>query len=334
MKGGFYAVKVGRIPGVYTTWAEAEQQVQGFPNAKHKKFSTEAEAREYVGGASSALDLNIMEELEQKVGSMRVDNEKLKKFYVVIGGVVSGNYTSRNEAKAQCEDCKESKRKSFTALDQAVSYMRDQACDRDIITLQGRATQDEAVIEELRNLLKGGEKSLIEQLRENHPRERELIAFCAASAPSNGQENATAAYATYFPLEQDLYRVERVRGKESNIRAYCCAALKATELASDLDPQETKTLVIYTQYQGLCSAMADHDGKPRWINKWQVNGWKTSGGGPVAHQDIYKLLLEAERSRDISWRFLDPQNCPTWLFDIYGQAHDRAETRARSAGHA
>lgn len=28
----FYAVKVGRSPGVYQTWDEAKQQVEGFPN--------------------------------------------------------------------------------------------------------------------------------------------------------------------------------------------------------------------------------------------------------------------------------------------------------------
>lgn len=28
----FYAVKVGRTPGIYQTWNEANQQVQGFPN--------------------------------------------------------------------------------------------------------------------------------------------------------------------------------------------------------------------------------------------------------------------------------------------------------------
>lgn len=29
----FYAVKVGRIPGVYQTWNEANEQIQGFKGA-------------------------------------------------------------------------------------------------------------------------------------------------------------------------------------------------------------------------------------------------------------------------------------------------------------
>lgn len=36
----FYAVAKGYVPGIYETWDEAKKQVNGFPGAKHKKFST------------------------------------------------------------------------------------------------------------------------------------------------------------------------------------------------------------------------------------------------------------------------------------------------------
>ncbi|GAA6016339.1 hypothetical protein JCM8202_005572 [Rhodotorula sphaerocarpa] len=49
-KGGYYAVRVGRKPGVYRTWDECAAQVNGFQGARHKKFPTEAEARAFVGG--------------------------------------------------------------------------------------------------------------------------------------------------------------------------------------------------------------------------------------------------------------------------------------------
>ncbi|ODN80748.1 hypothetical protein L202_02904 [Cryptococcus amylolentus CBS 6039] len=41
----FYAVRAGRIPGVYNTWAECEQQTKGFPGAKHRSFLTREEAQ-------------------------------------------------------------------------------------------------------------------------------------------------------------------------------------------------------------------------------------------------------------------------------------------------
>ncbi|KAH8593260.1 ribonuclease H-like domain-containing protein [Bisporella sp. PMI_857] len=44
----FYGVAVGRVPGVYEEWAEAEQQVVGVQGPKYKKFPTRAEAEAFV----------------------------------------------------------------------------------------------------------------------------------------------------------------------------------------------------------------------------------------------------------------------------------------------
>ena len=46
-KGGFYAVRRGRTPGVYLTWAECEAQVKGVSN-DYKRFDTEDEALSYA----------------------------------------------------------------------------------------------------------------------------------------------------------------------------------------------------------------------------------------------------------------------------------------------
>ena len=47
-KGKVYAVLRGRNPGVYSTWAECEKQVKGFPNAAFKSFPTVVEALEWI----------------------------------------------------------------------------------------------------------------------------------------------------------------------------------------------------------------------------------------------------------------------------------------------
>ena len=49
----FYAVRVGKTPGVYLTWPECQAQVNGFPNAKYKKFATEQQAIDFVNGIES-----------------------------------------------------------------------------------------------------------------------------------------------------------------------------------------------------------------------------------------------------------------------------------------
>ncbi len=44
----YYAVRRGRIPGVYEEWSECEAQVKGFPNALYKSFRTRLEAEFYL----------------------------------------------------------------------------------------------------------------------------------------------------------------------------------------------------------------------------------------------------------------------------------------------
>lgn len=44
----FYAVKKGATPGIYTTWSECQQNVNGFPGAIYKGFSTKIEAEQFM----------------------------------------------------------------------------------------------------------------------------------------------------------------------------------------------------------------------------------------------------------------------------------------------
>lgn len=47
----YYAVKVGRIPGIYQTWDEAKAQVNGYSGAIYKSFATLQEADEFMLGS-------------------------------------------------------------------------------------------------------------------------------------------------------------------------------------------------------------------------------------------------------------------------------------------
>jgi ribonuclease HI len=44
----YYAVKYGRIPGIYGTWNECQIQVNKYPGANFKSFKTEKEANEFM----------------------------------------------------------------------------------------------------------------------------------------------------------------------------------------------------------------------------------------------------------------------------------------------
>ena len=54
----YYAVKVGRQPGIYTTWEECKSQVNGYSGAIYKSFATLQEAKVFMGDNSNITSNN------------------------------------------------------------------------------------------------------------------------------------------------------------------------------------------------------------------------------------------------------------------------------------
>lgn len=55
-KDVFYAVRVGRQPGVYKTWKECQEQIIHFPNQQFKKFLTLKEAQDFIKNDTICTD--------------------------------------------------------------------------------------------------------------------------------------------------------------------------------------------------------------------------------------------------------------------------------------
>ena len=51
-KNKYYAVKCGRIPGIYRTWEGCQKQVEGFSRAVYRSFKTYEEAQNYLDSAN------------------------------------------------------------------------------------------------------------------------------------------------------------------------------------------------------------------------------------------------------------------------------------------
>ena len=56
MSKKYYAVKNGRKPGIYRTWDETKNQVDGFSSPVYKSFKTLAEAKDFMGGVSKPVN--------------------------------------------------------------------------------------------------------------------------------------------------------------------------------------------------------------------------------------------------------------------------------------
>jgi len=47
-KKNYYAVRNGLVPGIYTSWGDCQQNINGFPGAEYQGFSTKEEAEAYL----------------------------------------------------------------------------------------------------------------------------------------------------------------------------------------------------------------------------------------------------------------------------------------------
>lgn len=52
----YYAVRVGREPGIYSSWDECQEQTKGFPKAKFAGFDFLSEAKQYLAGIEIKAD--------------------------------------------------------------------------------------------------------------------------------------------------------------------------------------------------------------------------------------------------------------------------------------
>ena len=53
MAGKFYAVRKGKIPGIYNSWDACKRMVDGYPGAIYKSFKSKKEAEDFVAGGAS-----------------------------------------------------------------------------------------------------------------------------------------------------------------------------------------------------------------------------------------------------------------------------------------
>ncbi|MGG3915799.1 viroplasmin family protein [Rossellomorea vietnamensis] len=89
----FYAVKKGRKEGVYTSWDECKQQVNGFTNAVYKSFATYAEAEKFIGGKglNDFSDKKDKNQLSDVIAYIDGSYDNYKKLYSYAGIVFFKN---------------------------------------------------------------------------------------------------------------------------------------------------------------------------------------------------------------------------------------------------
>lgn len=81
MSAKFYAVQIGRIPGIYTSWKSCKEQVDGFSGAIFKSFTTKKEAENFINPSEEP----VMANKEREVHIYTDGSHKRSKNYLGIG---------------------------------------------------------------------------------------------------------------------------------------------------------------------------------------------------------------------------------------------------------
>ncbi|RKH20660.1 ribonuclease HI [Corallococcus praedator] len=56
---------------------------------------------------------------------------------------------------------------------------------------------------------------------------------------------------------------------------------------------------VFTDSKYVCNAF-----EAKWLDKWQGNGWRTSDKKAVSNADLWRELLEAVRTHEVSWHWV------------------------------
>lgn len=105
MVSKYYAVREGRVPGIYNTWAECQEQIHGFRNASFKIFENKEEAEEFVEGVhSQSIIKQPTTEIDVQIyvdGSWNDRKQQYGWGYVLVvdGQSVSSGYGKGNKSE-------------------------------------------------------------------------------------------------------------------------------------------------------------------------------------------------------------------------------------------
>lgn len=327
----FYAVQHGKVPGVYTDWPSAQQQISGFRNPRHKKFGTRAEAEAFVneGKRKSAYDVGTGISPEEEIRRLITKNS-------APGMVTKGDYVAKDK-----------KGDEFPLGMGPLPPGAEDGYDPNI------ALEPDGTIRHRTE----AEKSKTKFVPKDSDPAGMLKIYTDGSSLSNGQIGARAGVGVYFgpaPFEYDsqsspsitspdhphpqeipLYTVDwRARGaphtkkkrkltwryrnisealkgtKQTNQRA----ELTAIQRALDVAPSH-RDVTIFTDSRYSIDCVTN------WYRNWVKNGWTNSRGKPVENKDVVQEIREKIDERDI----IGKQTLFVW---VKGHSSDKGNIEA------
>ena len=281
----YYAVRLGKRPGIYTDWPLAQSQVVGFPHPVFKSFPTEKQAQEFLGCSSTSTLVSGPKVLQPP----RPDCEApppVKKARICNGATLGASFREASGTEVTVDLPIE--KGADVGGRQGLSLGRNLI----VSTHLGRPFPRDA-----------DSKDQVESPGADHADEGDVRVYTDGSSLRNGQAEALAGIGVYFGPSDQRYASpcfsrcnssftrrnvsEALQGpRQTNQRAELTAVLKALEVV----PECNVTIVTDSQYTINCVT--------KWCKRWRQNGWKAQNGRAVENQDVIQEILTRMEARD------------------------------------
>lgn len=326
----FYGVRNGKVPGVYTSWAEAKQQVVGTSRPKVRAFGTREEAEAFVNSVADlpkSKDATPSTEagtLKGKKSPQQVAGRKRKsmaddpetttsKFTCVNEGdsPPSGKRSDMQVEKLLISNSEtEALLRSPTAVKKTVvAYDETPSHAGHSRTSSGASTRPglSDLLDDTSTLKTG---STVAQKKETPL----LRIYTDGSALSNGRAGSRAGVGVWFgdadprypllPPQHHSYpdptedESTEPSSPSSNVseplegprQTNNRAELTAILRALEIAPKHREVL-IYSDSKYSIQCLTE------WHQGWARNGWKTASGKAVENKDLLEQILELIRER-------------------------------------
>ncbi|KAK4580459.1 hypothetical protein LTR86_000662 [Recurvomyces mirabilis] len=326
----FYAVRIGKTPGIYSTWNDCLDQVRGFPKATFKSFTSLTDAQHFVEGESDHTS---------GVGGGKGGMGAPQKWYGVQCGRVPGVYTSWQDVLDQIRGWKGPKHKGFKTRIEAELYVKEgqqphgmngDAPMESIETLEGPAkkkSKKSGVVKYehaegymgAQGEYEPGEAPL-NGAEDDFDTDITLDQITGSLRYKNADETQKTKYQASRPVESAPVRIYTDGSSLSNGQAGAIAGvgvyfgpldgrnisevltgtkqtnqraeLTAILRALEIAPKDRKLILISdSNYAIKCAT--------EWFINWRRNGWLNASRKPVENRDLVTKLIDLLEERHV-----------------------------------
>lgn len=300
-KYAYYAVRVGRFPGVYREWLACDAQVSGFSGGVYKKFSNEQEAYEFAG---------IPRPPPVAVPASRGPNPEARRA-VAIARVVEQTKNLQQDSGAYRPTLAEALKEEDAVQDAALAAAerrKAEANARDVARLQaeykGAGTKRPAY-----SRPESVEASVPKRIATERPapsaaptrpieaaRGSTVTVWTDGGCYNNGGPNAAAGIGVFWGPGDPRNVGEPLPGHlHSSQRGELGAALRALNDTAHFRETGTALLIITDSMYTINCVTA-------WLPNWKRNGWRSFTGSPVLNRDLIMAIDAARQGRVVNFK--------------------------------